>query len=76
MANPNEPDKSVPPTEVRPPSDRRADKGMRKTGFWAIVLGVLLLGIVAVALEVARPAETDEGVRNPDEVDAGTITPR
>lgn len=76
MANPKEPRTPVPPNEVLPPSDRRADKGMRKTGFWAIVIGAVVLGIAALVLEAVRPAEKDEGVRNPDEHDAGAIVPR
>jgi hypothetical protein len=80
MANSNEPGRSAgtsaPPTEVIPPSERRADKGFRKLGFWAIVIGGLLLGIAAVALEWARPAENDQAGRNPPQSDAGAVSPR
>lgn len=64
MSNPNEPnartdETNLPGEEVLPLSERRADKGMRRTGFWAIVIGVLALGLVAIVLEITRPADAN-----------------
>jgi hypothetical protein len=80
MTTPNEPRpfdrEPEAPGGARRPSDRRADKGRLKAGFWAIVIGFLVLGIAVIALDLTRPAEKDEGIRNADEQDAGVIDPR
>ena len=70
MATPNQAGVSdtdrLPRTEERAPSDRRAHKGPRKVGLWAIVIGVLVVGVVLAALDFAGRAERE---RNQPPVD-------
>lgn len=47
------------PVEDLPPSDQRADKGARKAGLWAIIIGALVLGITLAALEFGGRADED-----------------
>jgi hypothetical protein len=56
-----------PPTEERSPSERRADKGPRRMGLWAIVVGTLVLGIVLAALDFAGRAEREQHQPPPDD---------
>lgn len=65
-----------PRTEERSPDERRADKGPRRAGLWGIVIGVLILGVVLVAIEFSGRDERERNDPPADEKAAPAIAPR
>jgi len=48
---------SNPAGDVRPATEQRADKGTNKTGLYALVIAVVVIGVALVVLDRTAPGE-------------------